>query len=84
MAIEPDGKDFWVQFTKTNGGEWKGSGAFADPHSAKQHADHVLHSGDVVSVRVVQTRYYAWRNADGTFGWEDDIGEREDNDQPQP
>ncbi len=78
MAIDIDGKDYIVQFTEAEGGQWKGSEVFADPYSAKQHSMHLLHGEGARSVRVVQTRLYGWRQPDGTFGWEDDIGDRED------
>jgi hypothetical protein len=80
MALEIDGKDYCVQYTEKRGDDWKSDRVFADQFSAKQHADHVLHSRRVASVRVVQTRYYGYRRDDGTFAWEDDIGEREDGD----
>lgn len=81
MAIEGDGKDFRVQFTQRIGGGWDEAGVFADPYAAKQHAQHLLDSGDAVSVRVVQTRLYGWRdNVGGNVGSRDNIGERDDND----
>ncbi len=79
MPFEPDGKDYIVQMTQSEGGEWTTVEYFADVYSAKQHAMHVLHGGSAASVRVVQTRLYGWRRG-GSFGWDDDIGERDDRD----
>lgn len=55
MTLEPDRKDYSVQYTETEGGEWKGADVFADSYPAKQHADLLLRQHP--SVRVVQTRH---------------------------
>jgi hypothetical protein len=79
MAIEIDDKDYTVQYTDEEGDDtWKSDGVFADPHSAKQHAEHVIHTRKVASVRVVETRYYAWREEGGKIRLNDGIGERKD------
>jgi hypothetical protein len=66
---------------ETAGGEWKSSDVFADAYSAKQHAGRLLQGGmPAASVRVIQTRYYAWRGDDGRFGRDDDIGHSDGKD----
>jgi hypothetical protein len=73
MPIDIDGNDFIVQFTNRIGGGWDAAGVFADPHSAKLHALHLLQSGEAVSVRVVQTRLYGWRDEMGRARLRDNI-----------
>jgi hypothetical protein len=79
VAIDIDGKDFTVQMTTDNDQTWKGAGVFADEYSAKQHAMHLMQSHEARGVRVVQTRLYG-SHMGSKVQWQDDIGERSDND----
>jgi hypothetical protein len=78
MAIEVDGKDYIVQTAEGPDRRWTTAEQFADPFSAKQWAEHHLHSHTADAVRVVQVRLVGHRNPDKTFNWNGDIGDKDD------